>query len=167
MSIRKRNKDIHNINPESMRVRGKDLRNAIFPLNIKKLSSSSKTEINQPKPRIYNIGFTIFGKHDRLTDIYGEEQENGYPVCDNKENEYAMIKYVGDSPPRYFVRMDSRGELYNPNGIYEGGANKYLKHTGKPQWELKETNSKIFNFYLNFLKTKNQAWLLNANRGVN
>lgn len=172
----KKNKDIQKIisddNSKSMRVRGKDLQNCIHPLNIGKkrtnITINQPTQaITEPKPKTYTIDFTIFGKHDKLTDIYGEKQDNGYPVTTDENLVCATIKYVDDNPVKYYVKVNTSGMLYDPIGMYsEGGLNKDLKHTGKKEWQNKEVNSKVFNFYLNYLKTKNKAWLNNANREI-
>jgi len=165
-------KIISDDNSKSMRVRGKDLQNCIFPLNIGKRRnnitvSQSTTKITEPKPSSYIIHFTIFGKHDKLTDLHGDEQDNGYPLTKNEELICASIKYVGKNSPRYFVKVNASGMLYDPIGMYsEDGLNKDLKHTGKKEWQNKEVNSKVFNFYLNYLKTKNKAWLTNSNREI-
>ena len=153
---------------KSMRVRGEDLQNCIFPLNIKKVKDTKTTYVNEPKPQSYSINFTIFGQHDKTVDIYGEEQENGYPQTLKEERICAIVKYTGNNPARYFVKVNDRGELFDPIGMYsEGQLNKDLKHAGKKEWRLKEVNNKIFSFYLNYLKTKNKAWLNNAIRSNN
>jgi len=46
----------------------------------------------------------------------------------------------------------------------EGMAKKQLRHAGRPEWEFKETNEQVFTKYIKFLKTKNTAWLNNAER---
>jgi hypothetical protein len=164
-----RQKNIKKIDEnKSIRVRGEDLQNCIFPLNINKAKNSTKTYVNEPMPQSYTLSFTIFGQHDKLVDIYGQEQENGYPLTNKDERICSVIKYTGTNNPRYFVKVNDRGELFDPIGMYsEGGLNKDLKHAGKKEWRLKEVNNKIFSFYLNYLKTKNKAWLNNAIRENN
>jgi hypothetical protein len=39
-----------------------------------------------------------------------------------------------------------------------------MRHAGRPEWEFKETTKQVFDKYINFLKTKNVAWLNNAER---
>jgi hypothetical protein len=46
----------------------------------------------------------------------------------------------------------------------EGQNNKFLSKIGREEWQFKEVNEKIFDLYLNFLSTKNIAWLNNAER---
>ena len=102
--------------------------------------------------------YTIFGKHDWLDD-------EGFPRI-NEETPDAYAKSIsGNSETKFFVKRGRYGKLYNPIGLYsEGTANKQLRHAGKPEWEFKKETEKVFNFYINFLKTKNSAWLNNAER---
>lgn len=160
-----RNKNITKINKEKpMRIRPQDIVNAVFPLGIRQKKDSSKTFVSEPKPSQYNVNFCFMGKQDILADIKGNEQNNGYPITNKEEETCAIIRYVGENPPKYYVKMNTKGQLFNPIGVDEGSLNKDLKYTGKKMWELKEVNGKIFNFYLNFLKTKNLAWFNNASR---
>jgi hypothetical protein len=46
----------------------------------------------------------------------------------------------------------------------EGQSNKFLAKAGKPEYSFKEVNEKTFSFYVNFLSTKNTAWLSNTER---
>ena len=102
--------------------------------------------------------YTIFGKHDWLDD-------EGFPRV-NEEAPDAYAKSIsGNFETKFFVKRGRYGKLYNPIGLYsEGTANKQLRHAGKPEWEFKKETEKVFNFYINFLKTKNSAWLNNAER---
>lgn len=104
------------------------------------------------------IFYTIFGKHDWLDD-------EGFPRV-NKEAPDAYAKSIsGNTKTKFFVKRGRYGKLYNPIGLYsEGTANKQLRHAGKPEWEFREETEKVFDFYIRFLKTKNSAWLNNAER---
>jgi hypothetical protein len=46
----------------------------------------------------------------------------------------------------------------------EGSSNKVLAKIGKNEFNFKKVNSKVFDLYLSFLRTKNIAWINNANR---
>ena len=87
-------------------------------------------------------------------------------ISNYNENSDAYAKSVtGNTKTRFFVKRGRHGKLYNPIGIYsEGTANRQLRHTGRFEWEFKESTEKVFNFYIKFLKTKNSAWLNNAER---
>ena len=107
----------------------------------------------------------------------GEEDlkdELGYPMVDIKKvkdvfTDYKVfaLKVVIGNSIKYFVKRGKFGKLFNPIGLYsEGTARKYNNHAGKPEWTLQQTNKKVFDFYINFLKTKNPAWIINADREV-
>ena len=65
----------------------------------------------------------------------------------------------------YYVKQDKYGNLYNPSGMYsEGNASKELRHAGRPNWVFRDVEKKVFDYYLKFLETKNEAWLTNAER---
>tara|TARA_R100000995_G_scaffold82725_2_gene57059 strand:+ start:469 stop:861 length:393 start_codon:yes stop_codon:yes gene_type:complete len=104
--------------------------------------------------------YTIHGKHDFI-------DNSGFPrVEDADKGAYIHAKeIVLDKSKRYYVKVGKHGRLFNPIGIYsEGSEYKKSNHTGNKEWKLRKTNKKSFELYKNFLKTKNTAWLLNAER---
>lgn len=105
--------------------------------------------------------YTIFGKHDEL--------DNDRNPIINQENDNAFAKKtVTPNKTRYFVKTGAYGKIYNPIGLYsEGTSAKFMAKTGKPAWQFKEVNNKIFDMYVSFLRTKNIAWLNNAEREMN
>ena len=120
----------------------------------KPVQKSVKEELQEQETLLY----TIFGKHEWLDD-------EGFPRM-NKETHDAHAKsIVGGSKTRFFIKRGRYGKLYNPIGMYsEGTEKKQLRHAGRPEWEFREETEKVFNFYIQFLKTKNSAWLSNAER---
>ena len=103
--------------------------------------------------------FTISGKQT-------EKDSDGFPRLDQEQEDHydAYSKKIGKRV-KYFVKRGRYGRLYNPIGMYsEGTAKKQMRHAGRPEWEFKETNETVFNKYINFLRTKNIAWLNNAER---
>ena len=121
-----------------------------------------------PDPDTYISVYTYKGEHDF-------EDEDGYPMLEVDEddgivdlfktvNAYALKIERGERIQHY-VKRGKEGKLYNPIGLYAtGNAGKQLRHAGKPLWELKATSERVFNFYIQFLKTTNLAWLTNAER---
>ncbi|NDB58966.1 hypothetical protein EB001_10995, partial [bacterium] len=66
---------------------------------------------------------------------------------------------------KFFIKIGTYGKVFNPIGMYsEGQNNKFLSKIGRQEWQFKEVNEKTFDLYLNFLSTKNIAWLSNAER---
>lgn len=106
------------------------------------------------------IGYTIYGKQDFLDD-------DKNPRITNENNALAKIISI-NSKNKYYIKVGSYGKIYNPMGLYsEGTSNKFLAKVGKNAWEFTEVNQKVFDMYVNFLRTKNQAWLNNAEREMN
>lgn len=104
--------------------------------------------------------YTMIGQHSSI-------DEEGYPLVD-KDNHLAFAKKILiNNKAKYYIKVGVHGKIYNPIGLYsEGTANKFLARAGKKAWDFKEVNSKVFDMYVNFLKTKNIAWLTNAQREI-
>lgn len=101
--------------------------------------------------------YTLLGKHLSI-------DENGYPLTDNKEKSMAYTKNINNNM-QYYLKIGLYGKIYNPMGLYsEGKQNKFLSKIGKNEYNFTKVNQKVFDMYLNFLKSKNIAWLNNAER---
>tara|TARA_R110000765_G_scaffold142442_2_gene243664 strand:- start:610 stop:990 length:381 start_codon:yes stop_codon:yes gene_type:complete len=119
-----------------------------------------KEDKAEDKSRTVDV-FTISGKET-------DKDLEGFPRLDPEQQDhydaYAKRITLGKRV-KYYVKRGRYGKLYNPIGMYsEGTAKKQMRHAGRPEWEFKETNETVFNKYINFLRTKNIAWLNNAER---
>lgn len=103
--------------------------------------------------------FALLGDHDFLDD-------QNRPRCDEENNKVVAKAVTTDSrPTRYYIKVGTYGKIYNPIGLYSEGKNsKFLAKIGRKEFEFKEVNQKVFDLYINFLSTKNLAWLNNAER---
>ena len=109
------------------------------------------------------VCYTILGKNDFVD---GE----GYPLvldddgveAENRDITFAKKISSGGRNWRFFIKMDNSGHLFNPIGIYEGGHARRIR--GTKQFNFKEVGIRAFNFYVDFLRTKNEARLRNAER---
>lgn len=102
------------------------------------------------------VFYTILGE-DNVFD------SDGYPVTTNESKAFAKKIYKNELS--YYIKIGPNGKIYNPIGMFsEGGHNKFLAKLGKPEWKFTKVNHKVFDMYLNFLKTKNIAWLNTAQR---
>lgn len=103
--------------------------------------------------------FTLFGQHENL-------DGDGNPVTSKEKNTYAYVKTNKTTDKQnYFIKVGLYGKIYNPIGLYsEGKANKFLSKVGKNEYNFSKVNQRVFDMYLNFLRTKNIAWLNNAER---
>jgi hypothetical protein len=125
--------------------------------------NSDKQENSTPSVEVY----TFNGEHDFFNKL-------GYPMLDLDESDSPLndpdayaVKIVKGHKTNYFVKRGKYGKLFNPIGMYtEGRKNVQMRHAGRPEWRMEPTNEKIFTYYINFLKTKNLAWLNNAEREI-
>lgn len=104
--------------------------------------------------------FALYGQHDFIDD-------DGNPRA-NIDNKNILAKTsVSDNKNQsyYFLKVGAHGRIFNPIGLYsEGKQLKFMSKIGKNEFEFKKVNKKVFDLYLNFLRTKNIAWLNNAER---
>lgn len=102
------------------------------------------------------------------------EDEDGFPVLnlDDAEDVFSYpdahaIKVEKGDRTQYWVKRGKYGQLFNPKGLYsENSLHKQERHAGRPLWRLQTTSKRVFDFYVQFLKTKNTAWLQNAEREI-
>ena len=105
-----------------------------------------------------NEYYTLYGKHNQL-------DEYGQPVCDSTSPDLLAKTTLAGDKKTYWVKVGDHGRVYNPIGMYsEGKHNKFASRSGKNEFEFRKVNKKVFDFYVNFLRTKNLAWLHNAER---
>jgi len=112
--------------------------------------------------------YTLKGMQDYLdeSNMPRVEEDNG-KVLAKKICYYDSENNLVKNKTRYQIKVGAYGRIYNPIGLYsEGRANAYSRKTGKEEWRMKEVNENIFNLYLSFLKTKNNAHLILAERGL-
>lgn len=119
--------------------------------------SSSKN--NRKSYNTSDMYYTILGEHDFI-DI------NNHPRAEeNNKNILAKVVYSETGLEKCYIKIGSHGKVYNPLGLYsEGKHSKFVSKTGKNEYNFKKVNRKIFDMYINFLSTKNLAWLNNAER---
>ena len=116
----------------------------------------NKNKTNDTGEHIY---YTLIGNHSSLDD-------ESNPITTKETSAFAK-KIVTPNKTRYFIKVGVHGKIYNPIGLFsEGTSNKFLARAGKKAWDFKEVNSKVFDMYVNFLRTKNIAWLTNAQREI-
>lgn len=106
------------------------------------------------EPTLAEQFFTILGSHDYLDDLNRPRT--------SVENKNTLAKIVNQ---KCYIKTGLYGKIYNPMGMFSEGKNeKFIAKIGKKAYEFKQVNQKIFDMYVNFLSTKNLAWLNNAER---
>ena len=100
--------------------------------------------------------FTVSGLEDYL-DI------NNNPRVTYQDDKKILAKKVTtvDTSAKYYIKIDSNDNIYNPVSMYVDKESFLDKVCGDSE-KFKEVNFKIFNMYIHFLRTKNISWLNNA-----
>ncbi len=102
--------------------------------------------------------YALFGKHSFI------DNENN-PRTNDEKSALAYKKILESDNPQYYIKVGLYGKIFNPIGLYsEGKANKFMSKVGKNEFQFTRVNQKVFDMYVNFLRTKNTAWLSNAER---
>ena len=120
-------------------------------------------------------------KSDNTTTIYtisghqDEKDSDGFPIIWDLEDSSGNIwsagdrkeayakKIVGEINTLYYIRVGNDGHFFNPLKLHSETQHNKSK-LGLKEQEFLRVAPKSFNMYLNFLKTKNQSWLVNAER---
>ena len=132
--------------------------------HLKEAQHSPYGNKGNPSEATRFICYTVLGLQD-----YFDENDN--PVVgssidlDARENNntFAMKAKV-DSRTLFYVRRSRDGRFYDPFSIDGGSHTKQTAHTQERVFEFHRVNKEAFKFYLDFLKTKNKAYLRNAER---
>lgn len=108
-------------------------------------------------------------KEDEFYTIEGNEDSkdiNGNPrIIKENKNVCAKKLFRSDGSYRFYIRLSNNGSLYNPISVYGEEKNStFLDRVVREGFKFKEVNNKVFDMYLNFLRTKNIAWYYNTER---
>jgi hypothetical protein len=105
------------------------------------------------------VYYTLFGKH------YAVDEE-GNPLSKTDKGAYAKQQRQGNSYS-YFVKTGNSGHLLNPSsGLYSDEENKFNSAKGQMYFKFQKVTKTAFDYYLNFLRTRNPAWLRHAEREI-
>jgi len=122
--------------------------------------SNKATTDNTPE-QDSNKYYTCFGEQDFL------DSEGYSRVSAKSDRIYAHTNVDEYGAVNYFVKANRYGKLYNPTGMYtEGQHKRFNKMIGANEFQFKKVNLRVFELYISFLKTKNVAWLNNAEREI-
>jgi len=155
---------------QSSRVRPSDLAEAVRPIR-----KQEKVTVPSDRPVIAytmndakSMTMNEFMHKDQdgnwvLEDVPYDDSDNVLPA-EKRDEAFAKEVFTRERV-KYFVKRNSRGRFLNPMGMFsEMRHAKEMHSAGTAEWTYREVNKKVFVLYLTFLKTKNQAWLLNAER---
>ena len=122
----------------------------------------NKEEVADEPVRVETI-YTMIGSQDYLDDEYPCLHLNSTEAKESADA-YAMQIKIGKRT-KYYAKRGKHGRLFNPIGMYsEGMSRKSLGHAGRLEWRFVEVSKRPFEFYRDFLRTRNLAYLNNAER---
>ena len=103
--------------------------------------------------------YTIVGSEEFVDD-------QGYPkIANESKNTFAKKTTRKNGSMKYSIRLNNSGKLSNPTSVYGQEKDQtFLDKVCRSNDRFKEVNQKVFDLYMNFLKTKNIAYLNNAER---
>jgi TRAP-type mannitol/chloroaromatic compound transport system substrate-binding protein len=111
---------------------------------------------------IFNPKMEVKEKEEEAIELISCEDKNGNNnICAKKiRREDSSIKYV--------IKTDLNFRLYNPFSLYDQSEkySNFIDNVCRQSNKFKEVSKKVFDFYTEFLKTKNVALLNNAEREV-
>ncbi len=111
------------------------------------------------KPEINEEYYTLIGMEDFLDTNRLPRQKNA------NDNTFAKKITRDDGSIRYSIKLNTNGKLHNPIAIYQDNKNQtFLDRICRSSDKFRNVSYKVFDLYTNFLKTKNIAWLNNAER---
>lgn len=113
-----------------------------------------------PRPTSQIELYTLDGDSDFL-----DKNDNPRSKTDN-DKVLAKKIHRDDGTIKFMIKRDGSGKLFNPLSIYgdnQSRAANFLDKTCK-DFKFRTVNMKIFEYYVNFLRTKNLSWLYNAER---
>lgn len=102
-----------------------------------------------------------------LTDDQEFLDDDNNPRISQEEDKrvLAKVKYKPNGSIKHLIKLDHNKKLFNPlEQTSEYQSIKNMHSISSDQCIFKEVNSKTFDFYLLFLKTKNFSWIRNAER---
>ena len=102
--------------------------------------------------------YCILGSEDYVDD-------EGFPRKKNIDNSVVARSTPGRDSCRHFIRISQNKKLYNPISVMDDDrSSDFLDSVCRSSDSFKSVNNKIFSMYLNFLISKNIAWLHRAER---
>jgi len=118
------------------------------------------------------IGYTL--KKSITRDRVGRHRLTGPPeisIDDPKcyAKKSRISKPDGQFYEKYFIKISPDGFLYDPFGLHtEGKEAEFAREEklGRPTWSWVDITKRCFNFYLQYLETRNAGYLKNAEREI-
>lgn len=120
----------------------------------------NKEKVLADKTKESVVYYTMVGLQDHM-------DSDNRPVITQDMSKVFAKTITTNGNTKFYIKTGTYGKIFNPIGMFsEGKNNKFVARTGRNEYEFKSVNQNIFDMYINFLSTKNLAWLNNAERGL-
>lgn len=120
--------------------------------------------------KVNNQNITDTNQIDQFYTILGQQEfidDDKLPRT-NSENEALAKLSIVNGETKYFAKVNSYGKLFNPMGMFsEGKSQKFLSRIGRNEYNFKRVTLRTFELYTSFLKSRNIAWINQAEREMN
>lgn len=127
---------------------------------------SGTSRFNQKRTQGSGTALESENKYYTMSGYESFNDDNGKPCADEKDTAIIFAKQTTreDGTKKYSIRLDKDKKMFNPVSIYGNKDLRLLENISRNNKQYKEVNQKVFDMYLQFLSTKNTAWLHNAER---
>ena len=115
--------------------------------------TTAKQDIKEQKNHEY---YVFLGNED-----FVDENNN---LRSNIDDDRVLAKkiYRDDGSYKLMIKCDSRSKPFNPDNKFKAGNQTVASYQNG--YRFYTVNEKAFEYYLRFLQTKNNSWLLNTER---
>lgn len=113
-------------------------------------------------PQTGNRGLVPVKTHVEIGEP-GQEREVDSPDCYAK-----ILRFEGDGDHVYYIRMNARGDVSDPWGLFTDGLqnSRTASHRGTPEFEFRRVGERAFMSYLQYLVNRNVSYLRICERDI-
>lgn len=136
---------------------------------IKEAIHSAKIDSNALAKPTFLDGIDVSKRRAKNKSINFYYDKMGKMVQDPEKGFAYRTEYM-DGKQLYYIKFaiagSGIGRMLNLNGMYyrEGDENKYEKDLARKTYEFKPVNQRTFDLYIKFLQSKNEKYILEAER---
>lgn len=112
-----------------------------------------------------NAYYTYVDLYDQSNKLEYLDENSNIRVPEDSKKVLARKIQRDDGSIKYSIKLDNSARLFNPGSIFNTDKHStFLDTVCRRSNKFKDVSEKTFSMYLKFLKTKNVAYLHNAER---
>lgn len=117
------------------------------------------------KQNTVNVYYTHIDLYDEKNCVEHLDENSNVQVAEDSKKVLARKIQRDDGSVKYSIKLDNSARLFNPGSIFSSNQyTNFLDTVCRRSNKFKDVSEKTFSMYLKFLKTKNIAYLHNAER---